>query len=699
LIVAFISLTVSLSGSAFADTTLVAPLSVWKYDTGTDLGTAWTDTLYDDSGWASGPGMLGYGEPYIATTVPFGPDPNNKYPTCYFRIDFTYTGDPGSILGFVLSASYDDGFAAYLNGQEITRNFLAPGAPYSAFSTGSHEGGGYEPFDVLSQVGALKVGNNTLAVEVHQVGGNSSDLVMDMELTVSTTIEAIRGPYLQVGTPSSGIVRWRTNAPTDSRVRYGQVLGVWEGTVTDPTPTTEHEIWVGGLLPDTKYFYDVGTTAGTLAGGTVDHFFTTSPYPGTNKDTRVWLIGDSGTANADADSVRSAYAEYTGSRGTDLWIMLGDNAYSTGTDSEYQAAVFDMYPEVLGQCFLWPTRGNHDIPHAGPNNDYYEIFTLPTAGEAGGLASGSEAYYSFDYGNIHFICLDSEGSNRSTGGAMLTWLTNDLAATQQYWIIAYWHHPPYSKGSHDSDNADDSGGRLRDMRENALPILEAGGADAVFCGHSHSYERSFLLNGHYDVSSTLVSGMIADGGDGQITGDGAYEKPTWGQGPNEGAVYVVAGSSGKISGGALNHPVMVHASLNLLGSVVLDIDNNELHAVFIDDNGTEQDEFTIIKGTTTAVPEPVVPAALTLSAGFPNPFASGTRLTFSLPEDGPVRLVVYDINGRRVNTLVDGEIPEGDHEVTWAGTDREGRPVARGIYFAVLEFDGERRVRKLTAIR
>jgi len=90
-----------------------------------------------------------------------------------------------------------------------------------------------------------------------------------------------------------------------------------------------------------------------------------------------------------------------------------------------------------------------------------------------------EAYYAFDHGNVHFICLDSEGSSRAPGGAMLTWLQSDLLATGQDWIVAFWHHPPYTKGTHDSDNPADSGGRMRDMRENALPILEAGGVEGL----------------------------------------------------------------------------------------------------------------------------------------------------------------------------------------------------------------------------
>ena len=68
-------------------------------------------------------------------------------------------------------------------------------------------------------------------------------------------------------------------------------------------------------------------------------------------------------------------------------------------------------------------------------------------------------------------------------------------------MIAFCHHPPYTKGSHDSD-ADIE---LMEMRQNALPILEDAGVDLVLSGHSHSYERSFLIDGHYGTSSTFTS--------------------------------------------------------------------------------------------------------------------------------------------------------------------------------------------------
>jgi tetratricopeptide (TPR) repeat protein len=507
-----------------------------------------------------------------------------------------------------------------------------------------------------------------------------------------------RGPYLQVGTPTGVTVRWRTDVASDSRVRFGTSAGALSGTASDPLVTTEHVVRLTDLAASTRYFYDVGSSAGPLAGD-ASFTFVTAPAAGTPSNARVWVIGDSGFPSAEAFAVRDAYAAWTGGRGTDLWLMLGDNAYWTGTDAEYQTAVFNQYPAMLRQSVLWPTRGNHDGIHAGANNDYYELFTLPAAGEAGGLASGTEAYYSFDWGDVHFVCLDSEGSSRAPGSAMLTWLANDLAGNTRRWVVAYWHHPPYSKGSHDSDDELDSGGRMRDMRQNALPVLEAGGADLMLTGHSHSYERSFLLDGHHGPSSTLAPSMILDGGDGRPGGDGAYVKYGTSPVPHGGGVHAVAGSSAQANGGALDHPVMV-SSLNLPGSLVLDVRGDTLDARFLGTTGAVLDSFRILKpGPLDAPGGPAAARGVRLGPGLPNPFASDLKLGYSLERAGCVRLEVHDLAGRRVTGLEAGWRPAGAHEARWDGRDAAGRPVPAGVYLAVLEADGRRASRKIFRLR
>jgi PKD repeat protein len=409
----------------------------------------------------------------------------------------------------------------------------------------------------------------------------------------------VRGPYLQSGSPDSIVIRWRTEVPTDSRVVFGFDPADLSQSVEEFNLDTEHSVTLSGLAPESRYYYGVGTTTAILAGGDADHSFVTAPSPGAARPYRIWITGDSGTGDANAAAVRDAYLSFNGDRHTDVWLMLGDNAYDDGSDEDYQRTMFDMYPSLLRRTVLWPVLGNHDGVSADSHDQsgvYYDIFTLPTQGEAGGLASGTEAFYSFDYGNIHFIALDSFDTYRLMGGAMMNWLELDLAATGQEWIIAFWHHPPYSKGSHDSDEEN----FLIQMRENAVAILDDFGADMTFTGHSHDYERSYLIEGHYGLSETFVEGMKVDGGDGREDGDGVYHKPNPGE-PHSGMVHTVAGNAGQVTGGSLDHPVMF-ISYNLHGSVVLDVDAGRADVTFLDSTGQVLDYFTLLKGAFPQAP-------------------------------------------------------------------------------------------------
>jgi hypothetical protein len=129
-----------------------------------------------------------------------------------------------------------------------------------------------------------------------------------------------------------------------------------------------------------------------------------------------------------------------------------------------------------------------------------------------------------------------------------------------------------------------------------LPLLEQHGLDLMLTGHSHAYERSYLLDGAYSQSWNIDgTANFKSTKDGRADGTGIYTKPSRGPAPHEGAVYVVAGSSGQISGGGLQHPAMC-LSLNTLGSLVLDFDGPRLDATFIDDKAVVRDYFTIRKG-------------------------------------------------------------------------------------------------------
>jgi hypothetical protein len=419
-------------------------------------------------------------------------------------------------------------------------------------------------------------------------------LLVCLHASAASAANAVRGPYLQTATPTSIIVKWRTDDATNSVVRFGTSSTGLDEFVSAASDTSEHEITLINLLPNTRYYYSIGTDAETIAGDS-SYTFKTPPVEDTVQATQIWVIGDAGTAYAEQYEVRDAYADNLGLTGTDLWLMLGDNAYEDGSDADFQVGVFDVYEEMLRQSPIWPVFGNHDAHDSDSKTEtgpYYDIFSLPRNGEAGGLPSGTEAYYSFDYGNIHFVALDSADSSTVSDSVMLTWLENDLAATSKEWIIAFWHHPPYSEGYHDSD---DEGSQIR-MRENAVPILEEYNVDLVLSGHNHTYERSYLISGHHGHSNTFNSSMQIDDGSGQENDTGAYLKPL--NGPyvnNAGAVYVVSGSSGKMNKSTLgDHPAM-YAKLESLGSMVLNVEGSRLDATFVNENGVVRDSFTISK--------------------------------------------------------------------------------------------------------
>jgi hypothetical protein len=362
--------------------------------------------------------------------------------------------------------------------------------------------------------------------------------------------------------------------------------------VDEPAATTEHIVPITGLSPSTTYYYNVGSSLDVLASG-ADFTFVTHPPPGTVMPIRIWALGDAGTNNANQTNVRNAFYNWTGTRTPDFVLQLGDNAYNSGTDTEFQGAVFNMYSAMLRKTTFWSCIGNHETDQATAFVDtypYFNVYTFPTAGECGGVASGTEHYYSFDYGNIHIISLDSMTASRSSTGAMATWLQADLASTTATWIVCMFHHPPYTKGSHNSDSETE----LIQMRQNFNPILEAGGVDLVLNGHSHCYERSYLLDGHYGTSDTLTAAMKVNGGDGRPAGNGAYVKPLTGPRDHFGTVYCVTGSAGQATGGTLNHAAHF-ISLNELGSLVLDVNGNRLDATLIRDNSSIRDTYTIFK--------------------------------------------------------------------------------------------------------
>lgn len=428
-----------------------------------------------------------------------------------------------------------------------------------------------------------------------------------------------RGPYLQLSTDSSIKIVWRTQKKITPVVRYGlnaselnmvcsadsihlrRTAKSHQSTDTQPlskAPITarQYEASLLNLQPNTRYHYAVYDGDKRLTSAKETHSFRTHPKPGTKRNAYIWIVGDSGTGGKEQKQVHQSMLDYNKKHqlNLDMYLHVGDMAYGSGTDTEFQNKFFEIYQPTLQNTVCWPAMGNHEGKSSqgktgiGP---YYDAYITPTKGEAGGVPSGNESYYSFDYGRIHFIVLNSHDLDRRPAAAMAQWLREDLAKTSPKrtdWLIAYWHHPPYTKGSHDSDKEH----QLIEMREHIMPILESNGIDLVLTGHSHIYERSMLMDGAYETP-TIAENKILDDGDGDVKGDGAYQKSP-GLEPNQGAVQIVTGHGGKLSKRKGFSPVMRRSMLQF-GSTLLNIKDSELMVSMLNKDGQIADKFQIHK--------------------------------------------------------------------------------------------------------
>ncbi|HMV71050.1 MAG TPA: metallophosphoesterase family protein [Pseudomonadales bacterium] len=407
--------------------------------------------------------------------------------------------------------------------------------------------------------------------------------------------------FLQQVSDSGALVRWRG----ESRVLCFGTQPEQLSVRVDAHEESGHiEAALSGLQPDTVYYYALGNVGTAPA----TQHFRTAPKRGAlpaDGNTRILLLGDSGTAAAELDAgtaredttamavangVRSFIAGQGGGEAIDLLLLLGDNAYLDGSDEQWEKAFFGIYPEMMRSVATWPTIGNHEMGQgridvcqfapmpqcaAGPvyramggtsestdpasyDSDgngpdpggmpYLSIFNLPTRAELGGVPSGTEQYYSFDHANIHVVSLDSQLSNRDPAQreAMRQWLVNDLEANDSDWTIVIFHHPPYSRGVHHDSDVEQA---EIDMRQTFGPVFEAHGVDVVFSGHAHSYERSWYLHGHQGKSTSFDAARHAElnkAGEPAIgQNEESYRQISPGSGRDDKVVYTVAGNAGQ----------------------------------------------------------------------------------------------------------------------------------------------------------
>jgi RHS repeat-associated protein len=220
-------------GGGVSDAIGLVPLGgVWKYlDNGSDQGTAWRGSGFDDSSWPSGTAQLGYGDGDETTVVSYGSDYNNKYITTYFRRTIT-VADPTQYQNLLLRLQRDDGAVVYLNGSEVFRSNMPGGViTYTTLAFGAVNEVHF--YTATVPITALVSGANQIAVEVHQASASSSDISFDLELAGTPRADTLlpqgaSWKYLDNGSDQG--TAWRSPSFNDSAWSSGAAqLGYGDG--------------------------------------------------------------------------------------------------------------------------------------------------------------------------------------------------------------------------------------------------------------------------------------------------------------------------------------------------------------------------------------------------------------------------------------------------------------------------------------
>jgi phosphodiesterase/alkaline phosphatase D-like protein len=294
------------------------------------------------------------------------------------------------------------------------------------------------------------------------------------------------GPNLGAISDDSIAITWNTSRPVSVDLHYATAnfydsTANWEETLYFEAHEDVAEIWLDGLLPATKYRYQLVLYEGDAIYECPIGYFTTS-----SPETRSFsflVYGDTRT-NQDLNKLVSDTMARDNLDAA-LVINTGDLVESPtiGRFKDFFSAIGDLALCHPYLCVI----GNHE--KASPR--YYEFCPLPTGG-----GKADEQWWSFDYGNVHFVGIDTntfKGADAiSLMREQIEWVKSDLEFSKATFKVVFFHHPIYSSTWDAGVNEP-----LQQMWEQ---IFVDNGVDVVFNGHMHCYEHFYMKGIHHVVT-------------------------------------------------------------------------------------------------------------------------------------------------------------------------------------------------------
>lgn len=284
-------------------------------------------------------------------------------------------------------------------------------------------------------------------------------IVFLLSPAVAANAAITKGPYLQNVTGRTIVVAWESDHPTVGNIEYG-TGDRHRFYLEESRPNTIHKITLMGLKPATQYHYIIHSDKDVSK----DHTFTTAPA-----DARLFtfsVYGDTRDNPATVALMSSAIRKDN----PDFVVIAGDFVFNGDDYSKWGTDFFHPAKKLLADTPMFPVMGNHERH----SHYFFDFFSIPSH-------APNEAWYSFDYGNAHFVIVDTN-DDFSPGSPQINWLVDDLSKAHSEWLFVVQHHPPFTTSGWEKD-------KMIEIRKYLVPVFEKYHVDIVFCGHVHAYER------------------------------------------------------------------------------------------------------------------------------------------------------------------------------------------------------------------
>ena len=488
---------------------------------------AWTGDDYDDSSWksalgsfgAKSGGKTGMGGGHTVNTLLnhyINGTGGTTVPTYFFRTTFDLTeGELADIRSLQGTATFDDAMIVYVNEKKvagfedagITQNLQYGGDAGSDPSTGS----------ISVPQSDLKVGENTVAVALHQVNATSSDIYFDFtELNVvSKSVAAqISDVNLNVGSDQyEHNLAWYTNSGVDEDAQLvlksaatgdefpadAKSFAASGGTATDGQ--TYQRATMTGLVPNTDYLYRVGSDE---RGWSPTYGFSTGALEGDYAflyagDAQVGASGN--LANDRAGWIDTLQKADTMFPDSSFLLSAGDQVESAPNEAEYDAF---LSPDLLREIPLATNNGNHDVASLA----YEQHFNMPNVDKnyGAGVNGWSGGNYWYMYNDTLYIALNSNNRDDANHAEYVEKIVAEQGDKAK-WKVVTFHHSIYSVASHATD-AD-----IIQRRASLPPVFSKMGIDLVLMGHDHVYTRSHLMQGTEATDTEAAGTVIPEDGE------------------------------------------------------------------------------------------------------------------------------------------------------------------------------------------